>query len=93
MVHNEHYRRYCEKKCRPHDLDSFQEFLKEIGTHVLSFQPPTERVLGNIVSYRQVPMGSCIRLHQPDNYFEVVAAKLYPEEHGRPRRTSSCSIV
>ncbi len=96
LVYDEHYRKYCEKKACPHDLDSFQRFLKEIGTPSLFFQPPAQRVVQSGVSYRQVPLGACIRLRLPEDYTSVVHESLYPELRDKPdksRRSSSCTIV
>lgn len=95
LVYDEHYRKYCEKHTRPHDLDSLQSFLKEIGTPSLLFQTPKERVISTFVSYRQVPYASCIRLRTSEDYVAVVHTNLYPELHekrDKSRRSSSCTI-
>ncbi len=96
LVYDEHYRKYCEKMVCPHDLESFQRFLKEIGTPSLFFQAPAQRVVQTSVFYRQVPMGTCIRLHTPETYVSVVHKILYPEareKQDKSRRSSSCVIV
>ncbi len=96
LVYDEHYRKYCEQSSCPHDLDSFQRFIKEIGTPSLLFQTPSQRVVQTNVSYRQVPMSSCIRLRLPEDYVAVVHAKLYPElrnKEDKSRRSSSCVLM
>ena len=96
LVYDEHYRKYCEMKTRPHDLDSFQAFLKDIGTPSLLYQTPKERIVSTFVSYRQVPYSSCIRLRTSEDYVSVVHKILYPElrdTQDKSRRSSSCVIV
>ena len=101
LVYDEHYRKYCEKRVKPHDLDSLQSFLKEIGTPSLLFQTPKERVVSTFVSYRQVPYSSCIRLRTSEEYDSTVQKILYPkplyaephEKKDKSTRSSSCVIV
>ena len=96
LVYDEHYRKYCDKRCCPHDLDSFQWFLRDIGTPSLSFQKPHQHIVQTAVSYRQVPLGTCIRLRGPEDYTSVVHKNLYPElreKQDKSRRSSSCTIM
>lgn len=96
LVYDEHYQKYCEKICKPNDLDTFQLFIKEIGTPSLLYQTPKERKVASSVAYRQVPYSSCIRLHTPEQYEAVVHKTLYPElreKQDKSTRSSSCTIV
>ena len=96
LVYEDHYRHYCEKNVRPHDLDSFVQFLREIGTPSLLFQTPSEQKISSFVRYRQVPLSSCIRLRTPEEYMKVVNKNVYclsMERQDKSRRSSSCVIM
>jgi hypothetical protein len=96
LVYDEHYQRFCELNVKSDDLDTFQQFLKEIGTPSLLFQTPNERKVATSVVYKQVPYSSCIRLHTPENYAAVVHKTLYPklrEKQDKSERSNSCTVM
>ncbi len=68
----------------PNCPESFQIFLKVVGTTQISFQIKD-------TSFVQVPEGSCIRLRSQGDYDSIVM-----RVHDKPdksRRSSSCTIV
>lgn len=96
LVYDEHYKKFCELKVRPNNLDSLQQFLKEIGTPSLLFQTPKERTINTSVAYKQVPYSSCIRLRTPEDYVAVVHKTLYPElreKQDKSERSNSCTLM
>jgi hypothetical protein len=96
LVYDEHYQRFCERNCRPDELDTFKLFVKEIGTPSLLFQEPKERTIATSVVYRQVPSSSCIRLRTPDSYSAVVHKTLSPElreKQDKSERSNSCTLM
>ena len=68
----------------PNCPESFQTFLKVVGTTQISFAPSNSQFV-------QVPVGSCIRLRTQGDYSEILLA--LQEKPDKSRRTSSCSIV
>jgi hypothetical protein len=56
------YNQFCRVNCLDHNDDSLRRFLREIGTHSISFQD----VSGN--DYQEVPSGTCVRFHTSDKY-------------------------
>ena len=91
LVYQEHYEKYLTKNILQDDLDSLQQYMKDIGTPAISFQRPGKRE-SNYVAYKQVPQGSCIRLRRSEDYVSVIHNVLYPELQ-QERRSSSCIIV
>lgn len=96
LVYQEHYAKYCERHTLSQTDSSFQDFLKEIGTPSLSFQPRKDAELLKDVSYNEVPPGSCIRLRLQGDYVGTVHKKLFEvsyEKADKSERGNSCSIV
>jgi hypothetical protein len=70
----------------PNCPETFQRFLKDIGTTQISFQPSTS-------SFLEVSPGSCIRLRAEKDYVLAIAKLVPHEKQDKSRRTSSCTIV
>ena len=90
LVHQDHYAKYCERHTLSQTDSSLQQFLSDIGTPSLSFQPL------NDASFKEVPVGSCIRLRLQGDYSESVHKKLFQalcENGDKSQRATSCSIV
>ena len=56
------YKQYCRIHWFEDNDDSLRRFLREVGTHLVSFQD------GSGGEFRPVPPGTCIRLHTSDKY-------------------------
>jgi len=96
LVYEEHYIKYCLMHHQAENDEIFQAFLKEIGTPSLTVGKPKEPLESNYMLFKEAPIGSCIRLHTPQEYATVIRRELYPESDEKPdksRRTSSCSIM
>jgi hypothetical protein len=96
LVYEEHYQRYKEYYGLEESIQSFQRFLKEIGTPSLQFNQPAMKEQSNYLKYLEVPEASCIRLRKPEEYVAVLHESLFQGRHekqDKSRRSSSCSIV
>jgi hypothetical protein len=96
LVYNEHYGKFCEVHSLSDTQESFQRFLKEIGTPSVQFQSVITMEESNYMGYKEVPEGTCLRLRQPHEYVAVVHEKLFQtsrEKEDKSRRGSSCVIV
>ena len=56
------YKQYCKVNWLEDNEDSLRRFLREFGTHSVTYQD----VSGG--EYRSVPSGTCIRLHSTEKY-------------------------
>ena len=56
------YKQYCRVNWVEDSEESLRRFLREVGTHSVTFQD------GSGADYRNVPLGTCIRLHTSDKY-------------------------
>jgi hypothetical protein len=77
------FQNYLYQTNKPNCPETFQTYLREIGTPEISFQQKA--------SYVEVPAGSCIRLRSLESYEAV--KQLHIEKPDKSRRTSSCTIV
>lgn len=96
LIYQEHYERYRELNSLGDSEQSFQRFLKEIGTPALSFSQSGMKEQSNYMSFLEVPAGSCVRLRKPEEYVAVLHECLFRGRHekqDKSRRSSSCSIV
>lgn len=96
LVYQEHYEKFCELGNTSQTNESFQAFLRDIGTSSLLFRMQENQLESNYVSYREVPPGSCIRLRLPEDYVAMIHAKVFQTSHepqDKSRRGSSCVIV
>lgn len=86
LFHEIDFSLFLEVRNLPNCPETFQRFLKDIGTTQISFQASTS-------SFLEVPPGSCVRLRGEKDYL-LAMAKLVPhEKQDKSRRTSSCTIV
>lgn len=94
LVYDEHFSKYLETKHLEVSDESFQSFLKEIGTISIQFQEPKQPDVGYI-KYKEAPPGSCIRLRTEDEYRIQIHTCLFGDTNtfDKSRRTSSCVIV
>lgn len=87
LVDTKHFQAYMEQSQLANSPETFQRFLREVGTHCITFQTPSKE----FTDYIEVPKGSCIRLRTEDEY------KLHTHElrtkEDKSERTSSCTIV
>jgi hypothetical protein len=96
LVYEEHYTKYLDLHTLLEGTASLQSFLRDIGTASIAFQRPLHNLDSNYVSFKEVPMGSCVRLWQPHQYVDIIHEKLFVDSHekeDKSRRRSSCVIV
>lgn len=96
LVYDEHYEKFLSLQHLEKNGESFQVYLKEIGTPSLAFQKPTGVLQTNYIEYKEVPIGSCVRLRTSEKYVAVVHKVLYPElrqREDKSRRSTSCVVV
>jgi hypothetical protein len=87
LVNTKHFQAYLEQGHLVNSPDTFQQYLREIGTSFLTFQTPSKES----TDYIEVPSGSCIRLRTEDEY-KLHAHDLRTKED-KSERTTSCTIV
>ena len=96
LVYEEHYEKFLALHQQEKTNESFQQYLKEIGTPCFFFQKPTEVLQSNYIHYKEVPQGTCIRRRRSEEYVAIVHKVLYPElrqREDKSRRSSSCAIL
>ena len=77
------FQRYLQQTNKPNCPETFQAYLRTVGTTQISFQPTS--------TFVEVPLGSCIRLRTVEAYEAV--KQLHTEKQDKSRRSSSCTIV
>lgn len=91
LVYDYHYAEYLTKNKLERTTESFQQFLKEIGTIAVFFHKPSLKSSNS--TYCEAPEGTCIRLRHPEKYVSVIHEKLVPSSLDKSGRRSSCTIV
>lgn len=89
LLNEEHFSKYLETKNLERSDESLQIFLNDMGTFSFFFVKPTGS------NYKELPLGSCIRLRTLDDYVQRVSV-LFPEYtqiKDKSTRSSSCTIV
>ncbi len=92
LVYDEHFSKYLDTKHLETSVETFQSFLKDIGTVSIQFQEPKQPDIGYI-QYKRVPPGTCIRLHTEDEYRKKIYDTLFRSTMDKSRRANSCTIV
>jgi hypothetical protein len=87
VVDTNYFQIYLEKHQFTNSPETFQRYLRDVGTHSILFQKPSEA----FSDFLEVPKGSCIRLRTKDEYNAITHE--FHEKKDTSRRTSSCTIV
>ena len=80
------FTQYLTLRNVPNRPETFQQFLKTVGTTQILIGSPKE-------SFVSVPSGSCIRLRTQESYRKAFLDALPPEKEDKSRRSSSCSVM
>jgi hypothetical protein len=86
FVRDEDFEIFLTVSNLPNSPETFQHFLKSVGTTQLRFDTPKE-------SFIPVPPGSCIRLRTEEDYLYAIETQLPREKKDKSERGSSCVIV
>jgi hypothetical protein len=83
---DEDFVHYLTLRNVPNCPETFQQFLKTVGTTQISIGSFHD-------SFVLVPEGSCIRLRTHESYANALASLLPPEKQDKSRRSSSCCVM
>jgi hypothetical protein len=86
-VNTKHFQAYLQQAQLANSPETFQRFLREVGTPFLTCEAPSNESTDLL----DVPNGSCIRLRTEDQYNAHVQS--FQTKQDKSERTTSCTIV